>query len=85
MSPLGVYGHLGSGGKTVRFGTWNIISICNHDIPAAGRLVHGLVHNFPKLQLQAQVQPITLTLHWLELTNAPDLGGDKNDTCFVSR
>ncbi|KIL66477.1 hypothetical protein M378DRAFT_391428 [Amanita muscaria Koide BX008] len=85
MSPLSVFGRLGSGGKTTLWNMeFNIISICSHDIPAAGRLVHGLVHTFPKLQLQTQVQPITLTLHWIELTNAPDLGG-KQERYLVLR
>ncbi|KIY72493.1 putative RNA helicase [Cylindrobasidium torrendii FP15055 ss-10] len=38
----------------------------------AGRLVHKLVHNFPKLQLQAQVQPITRTLLRIDLSILPD-------------
>ncbi|KAH9029423.1 putative RNA helicase [Lactarius pseudohatsudake] len=41
-------------------------------IPNAGRLVHNLVHNFPKLQLQAQVQPITRTLLRIDLSIVPD-------------
>ncbi|KAH0834659.1 putative RNA helicase [Lanmaoa asiatica] len=41
-------------------------------IPNAGRLVHRLVHNFPKLQLQAQVQPITRSLLRIDLSIAPD-------------
>ncbi|KAG6857079.1 hypothetical protein H0H87_009640 [Tephrocybe sp. NHM501043] len=41
-------------------------------IPNAGRLVHRLVHNFPKLQLQAQVQPITRSLLRIDLSIIPD-------------
>ncbi|KAF7338196.1 putative ATP dependent RNA helicase [Mycena venus] len=41
-------------------------------IPNAGRLVHRLVHNFPKLQLQAQVQPITRSLLRIDLSIVPD-------------
>ncbi|KAF9487720.1 Sec63-domain-containing protein [Pleurotus eryngii] len=41
-------------------------------IPNAGRLVHRLVHNFPKLQLQAQVKPITRSLLHIELIITPD-------------
>ena len=37
-------------------------------IPNAGRLIYRLVHNFPKLQLQAQVQPITQTLLRINLS-----------------
>ncbi|KAJ3846706.1 Sec63 Brl domain-containing protein [Lentinula lateritia] len=38
----------------------------------AGRLVHRLVHSFPKLQLSAQVQPITRSLLRIELAITPD-------------
>ncbi|KAG5640834.1 hypothetical protein DXG03_006882 [Asterophora parasitica] len=41
-------------------------------IPNAGRLVHRLVHNFPKLQLAAQVQPITRSLLRIDLSITPD-------------
>ncbi|BGP06391.1 Pre-mRNA-splicing helicase BRR2 [Rhodotorula toruloides] len=40
--------------------------------PKAGRLVHRLVHQFPKLELQAHVQPITRSLLRVELTITPD-------------
>ncbi|KIY53142.1 putative RNA helicase [Fistulina hepatica ATCC 64428] len=43
----------------------------------AGRLVHRLVHTFPKLQLQAQVQPITRTLLRIDLTILPDFRWDE--------
>ncbi|KAF7797360.1 hypothetical protein EIP86_008555 [Pleurotus ostreatoroseus] len=43
----------------------------------AGRLVHRLVHNFPKLQLQAQVQPITRSLLRIDLTIIPDFRWDE--------
>src|SRR6266478_8528578 len=46
-------------------------------ITNARRLVHRLVHNFPKLQLQAQVQPIMRTLLHIELPIIPDLQWDK--------
>ncbi|KAJ7285982.1 putative RNA helicase [Mycena rebaudengoi] len=45
-------------------------------IPNAGRLVHRLVHNFPKLQLQAQVQPITRSLLRIDLSIVPDFRWD---------
>ncbi|KAG1851374.1 Sec63 Brl domain-containing protein [Suillus subluteus] len=46
-------------------------------IPNAGRLVHRLVHSFPKLQLQAQVQPITRSLLRIDLSIVPDFRWDK--------
>ncbi|KAL4073668.1 putative RNA helicase [Scleroderma citrinum] len=46
-------------------------------IPNAGRLVHRLVHSFPKLQLQAQVQPITRSLIRIDLTIVPDFRWDE--------
>ncbi|PPQ88313.1 hypothetical protein CVT25_012373 [Psilocybe cyanescens] len=46
-------------------------------IPNAGRLVHRLVHNFPKLQLEAQVQPITRSLLRIDLSIVPDFRWDE--------
>ncbi|KDR76589.1 hypothetical protein GALMADRAFT_139507 [Galerina marginata CBS 339.88] len=46
-------------------------------VPNAGRLVHRLVHNFPKLQLQAQVQPITRSLLHIDLSIVPDFRWDE--------
>ncbi|KAL0957930.1 hypothetical protein HGRIS_000111 [Hohenbuehelia grisea] len=46
-------------------------------IPNAGRLVHRLVHSFPKLQLQAQVQPITRSLLRIDLSIIPDFRWDE--------
>ncbi|KAH9932327.1 Sec63-domain-containing protein [Fomitopsis serialis] len=46
-------------------------------IQKAGNLVHRLVHSFPKLQLQAQVQPITRTLLRIDLTIIPDFRWDE--------
>ncbi|THH28522.1 hypothetical protein EUX98_g5677 [Antrodiella citrinella] len=43
----------------------------------AGKLVYRLVHNFPKLQLQAQVQPITRSLLRIDLTIIPDFQWDE--------
>ncbi|ORY79259.1 Sec63 Brl domain-domain-containing protein [Leucosporidium creatinivorum] len=45
--------------------------------PKAGRLVHRLVHQFPKLELQAHVQPITRSLLRVELTITPDFQWDE--------
>ncbi|KIJ93294.1 hypothetical protein K443DRAFT_112249 [Laccaria amethystina LaAM-08-1] len=46
-------------------------------IPNAGRLVHRLVHSFPKLQLQAQVQPIARSLLRIDLSIIPDFRWDE--------
>ncbi|KAF5370279.1 hypothetical protein D9758_006929 [Tetrapyrgos nigripes] len=46
-------------------------------IQNAGRLVHRLVHSFPKLQLQAQVQPITRSLIKIDLSIIPDFRWDE--------
>ncbi|KAF9237747.1 putative RNA helicase [Melanogaster broomeanus] len=46
-------------------------------VPNAGRLVHRLVHSFPKLQLQAQVQPITRSLLRIDLSIVPDFRWDE--------
>ncbi|GJE96304.1 Sec63-domain-containing protein [Phanerochaete sordida] len=46
-------------------------------IQNAGKLVHRLVHSFPKLQLQAQVQPITRSLLRIDLTIIPDFRWDE--------
>lgn len=46
-------------------------------IPNAGKLVHRLVHSFPKLQLQAQVQPITRSLLRIDLLITPDFIWDE--------
>ncbi|KAF7771727.1 hypothetical protein Agabi119p4_6038 [Agaricus bisporus var. burnettii] len=46
-------------------------------IPNAGKLVHRLVHSFPKLQLSAQVQPITRSLLRIDLSIIPDFRWDE--------
>ncbi|KAH8113460.1 Sec63 Brl domain-containing protein [Phellopilus nigrolimitatus] len=46
-------------------------------IPNAGKLIHRLVHIFPKLHLQAQVQPITRSLLRIELSITPDFRWDE--------
>ncbi|KAG6378229.1 hypothetical protein JVT61DRAFT_13929 [Boletus reticuloceps] len=46
-------------------------------IPNAGCLIHQLVHNFPKLQLQAQVQPITRSLLRIDLSIVPNFRWDE--------
>lgn len=45
--------------------------------PKAGRTVHRLVHQFPRLDLQALVQPITRSLLRVELTITPDFQWDE--------
>ncbi|KAG8794998.1 DEIH-box ATPase, partial [Serendipita sp. 398] len=45
-------------------------------IQNAGRLVHRLVHQFPRLDLQAHVQPITRSLLRIDLTITPDFTWD---------
>ncbi|KAI0070649.1 Sec63-domain-containing protein [Panus rudis PR-1116 ss-1] len=46
-------------------------------VQKAGNLVYRLVHNFPKLQLEAQVQPITRSLLRIDLTITPDFQWDE--------
>ncbi|KAJ1033874.1 hypothetical protein NDA16_000082 [Ustilago loliicola] len=45
-------------------------------IPKAGRLVHRLVHQFPRLELQAFFQPLTRSLLHVMLTITPDFQWD---------
>lgn len=46
-------------------------------MPKAGKQIHKLVHQFPKLELQVQVQPITRSLLRIELTITPDFMYDE--------
>ena len=46
-------------------------------IPKAGRLVHRLVHQFPKLELQAYFQPMTRSLLQVHLSVTPDFQWDE--------
>ncbi|CAD6986436.1 unnamed protein product [Tilletia controversa] len=46
-------------------------------IPKAGRLVHRLVHQFPRLELQAFFQPVTRSLIHIQLTLTPDFTWDE--------
>ncbi|ORX98893.1 Sec63-domain-containing protein [Basidiobolus meristosporus CBS 931.73] len=46
-------------------------------IPKAGKMLHKYVHQFPKLDLQAHVQPITRSLLRIELTITPDFQWDE--------
>lgn len=46
-------------------------------IPKAGRLVHRLVHQFPRLELAAYFQPLTRSLLQVHLTITPDFQWDE--------
>jgi pre-mRNA-splicing helicase BRR2 len=46
-------------------------------VPKAGRLVHRLVNQFPRLDLQAFFQPITASLLSVQLTITPDFQWDE--------
>lgn len=46
-------------------------------LPKAGKLIHKFVHHFPKLDLQAQVLPITRSLLRVDLTITPDFDFDE--------
>lgn len=46
-------------------------------VPKAGRLVHRLVNQFPRLDLQAFFQPITTSLISVQLTITPDFQWDE--------
>jgi pre-mRNA-splicing helicase BRR2 len=43
----------------------------------AGKMVHKFVHQFPKLELQAHVQPVTRSLLKMELVITPDFQFDE--------
>ena len=45
-------------------------------LPKAGKLIYKYVHQFPKLELEAHVQPITRSLLRIELTITPDFQFD---------
>ena len=45
-------------------------------VPKMGRTLHRLVHQFPKLELAAHVQPITRSMLRVELTLTPDFQFD---------
>jgi len=45
-------------------------------VPKMGRTLHKLVHQFPKLELSAHVQPITRSMLRIELTLLPDFQYD---------
>jgi pre-mRNA-splicing helicase BRR2 len=45
-------------------------------LPKMGKLIHRLVHQFPRLELSAHVQPLTRTVLRVELTITPDFQFD---------
>lgn len=45
--------------------------------PKLGKMLHKFVHQFPKLELQAHVQPVTRSLLKVELTITPDFQWDE--------
>ncbi|KAI9311054.1 Sec63 Brl domain-containing protein [Dichotomocladium elegans] len=45
--------------------------------PKVGKMLHKFVHQFPKLELQAHVQPVTRSLLRMELTITPDFQWDE--------
>ncbi|KAI9105295.1 Sec63 Brl domain-containing protein [Phlyctochytrium arcticum] len=46
-------------------------------VPKAGKLIHKAVHEFPKVILQAHVQPITRSMLRIDLTITPDFQFDE--------
>ena len=46
-------------------------------MPKAGKMIHKFVHQFPKLELQVHVQPITRSMLRIELTIIPDFQFDE--------
>lgn len=44
--------------------------------PALGKLLHKFIHQFPRLELQVQIQPVTRSILKLELTLTPDFAYD---------
>jgi pre-mRNA-splicing helicase BRR2 len=40
--------------------------------PKMGKIIHKLVHQFPRLELEAYVQPITRSVIKVELAITPD-------------
>ncbi|KAK9129134.1 hypothetical protein Sjap_009621 [Stephania japonica] len=51
--------------------------------PKMGRMLHKCIHQFPKLELAAHVQPITRTVLRVELTITPDFQWDEKVHGYV--
>ncbi|KAI8053078.1 Sec63 Brl domain-containing protein [Syncephalis plumigaleata] len=47
------------------------------NVPRAGRTLHRAIHQLPRLELQAHVQPVTRSLLRVELTITPDFQWDE--------
>jgi len=47
-----------------------------------GKTVHKLIHQFPRLELAASVQPITRTVIKIDLTITPDFQWDVSHPGF---
>eukprot|EP00955_Chlamydomonas_euryale_P018581 198265-Chlamydomonas_euryale.AAC.1 len=45
-------------------------------MPKYGKTLHRLIHQFPRVQLSAHVQPVTRTLLKVDLTLTPDFKWD---------
>lgn len=52
-------------------------------LPRMGKTLHRLVHQFPRVELAASVQPITRALLRVELTITPDFMFDQKVSRFV--
>ncbi|EFJ32423.1 hypothetical protein SELMODRAFT_144158 [Selaginella moellendorffii] len=52
-------------------------------IPKLGKMIHKFVHQFPKLELSAHVQPITRSVLKVDLTITPDFQWDEKIHGFV--
>ncbi|CAL8467727.1 g7265 [Coccomyxa elongata] len=52
-------------------------------LPKMGKLVHRFVHQFPRLELAAHVQPITRSVLKMDLTITPDFQWDEKVHGFV--
>jgi hypothetical protein len=53
-------------------------------MPKYGKTLHRLVHQFPKLQLAAHVQPITRGLLKVDLSITPDFKWEVRSVCWCA-
>jgi hypothetical protein len=60
----------------------NEVALLNR-FPKMGKTVHRYIHLFPKLELSAQVQPITRSVLRVDLTITPDFMWDEKVHGFV--
>ncbi len=62
---------------------WSPLAECCHVlIRRLGKTVHKLIHQFPRLELAASVQPITRTVIKIDLTITPDFQWDVSHPGF---